>query len=413
MDSEIRVIRARWVMIESQHVVENGAVSFRDGVIVEAGHKDDVNGRVVEDFGDALICPGFVNAHTHLELTYLHNLLPPDADFVGWLRRMYQTFLASPPSESAVAESVRAGIEQSLRSGVTTVGDITRNPNAVRPVLAKSSLRAVSFGEVIAIGQRRTLLAERLAAAVSREHETERCAIGVSPHAPYSVEPEGMRACAAAAMQNPDRPLRVCVHAGETKDEDAFTRSREGAFADYLRELGPWWDANIPISECGPFELLDRCELLTPRTVIAHANYASDDDIQLLADRGASVAYCPRTHHAFGHEPHRFREMLATGVNVAIGTDSLASNPSLSIIDELRFLHQHHRDVPVETVFDMGTRRAAKALGLETAVGSIRLGMAADFAVFIAPNRGLRPLQSVLQDDQPPCGVFVCGDRVP
>ncbi len=389
------ILKARFVAPVDQPVIENGAVVTRDGIIVDVGPARDLADRTAVDFGDAVICPGFVNAHTHLELTHLADRVPPTPDFIDWLRRLYAEAIAAPPTREAVEQSMSEGIKQSLAAGVTTVGDITRHPQWTRPVLAKSTLGGVSFGEVIAIGTRRTKLAERLEAAASRECETDRLHVGISPHAPYTVEPDGLRECVRTASncgtnkqqvgaEHP--PYRICIHAAETTAEAEFTHSRSGPFADYLRELN-LWDDEIPISGCTPIELLHRTGLLKPTTVIAHANYMSDGDIALMARSGASVAYCPRTHHAFGHPPHRFRDMLAAGINVSIGTDSLASNPSLSVLDELRFLHQRLPDLQPNVLLQLGSICGARALGLASKTGTITPGKWANIVAIPLDDR--------------------------
>ena len=242
---------------------------------------------------------------------------------------------------------------------MTLVGDITRHPDWTREILGTSMLRGVSFGEVAAIGNRRDLLATRLDAVCRALRPNSRVRIGISPHAPYTVEPDALRACARRAAEG---ALPLAIHLAESADEAEFTQYATGPLADHLRELGVW-DEQIPQSGCGPVELADRTGVLGPATVIAHANYVTDADIELIAARGASVAYCPRTHDAFMHDPHRFREMMRRGVNVCIGTDSLASNPSLSILDELRSLHRAYPDLSPEDLITLGTLCGARGFG--------------------------------------------------
>lgn len=366
-------LRGRWLLTGTGPPVRDGQLEIRAGRVAYAGSRRDATGKVV-DYGAAVILPGLVNAHTHLELTDLAGRVPPGRDFVNWLRKLMTRAAESPPTERTVQEAVRAGVRQSLAAGVTTIGDITRFPAWTRPVLAESGLRGVSFGEVVAIGARRGLLSDRLEAAADAAHASDRLRIGLSPHAPYTVEPEALRACAARAQRD---GLPMCMHLGETREEDDFVRDRTGPFADYLRGLGVW-DSAIPASGCGAFELARRCGVLRPGTLIAHGNYLTDEQIDWLAEAGVSVAYCPRTHAAFGHAPHPFRRMLAAGVNVCLGTDSLASNPSLSILDELRFLHRTCPDVPPEALLQMATVNGARALKVSHEVGCLKPGRDAD-----------------------------------
>jgi len=378
-------LAARFVVPVEGPVIENGAVVVRSGRIAAVGPAHALHDVPVVDYGDAVICPGLVNAHTHLELSGLAGRLPPTRDFIAWLRRLVELSVATPPSLEDVVEAVGAGLAQSLSSGVTAIGDITRRPEWTRPLLASSSVKVVSFGEVIAVGNRRDQLAARLDAAADDAHQTPRLRVGISPHAPYTVEPAAMRACAARAAAS-GAPL--CMHLGETAEEESFTRSASGPFREFLGWLGVD-DGAIPAAGCDPVELAESTGLLGPHTLLAHVNYVTDRGIETIARSGAAVAYCPRTHGAFGHPPHRFRDMLRAGINVCLGTDSLASNPCLSILEELRFLRNECHDLDADLLLAMGTVRGARALGFEDVAGTIAPGRSADLAV-IAPPAGER-----------------------
>ncbi len=396
---------SRYVVPVDGPVIEDGAVVIREDRIAAVGRAANLHITPVIDYGDAVICPGFVNAHAHLELTHLAGKVPPSRDFVRWLKQLTGLLMTAPATPDNVAEAVRAGIAQSLSAGVTTIGDITRRPAWSRESLAASPLRAVSFGEVIAMGRLRTQLNDRLEAAASVEYQSDRLRVGISPHAPYTVEPDGLRACAERARRM-NAPL--CIHLAETAEEATFTRSRSGRFKEFQQEMGIW-DEGIPPADCSPVELCQTTGVLGRRTVIAHGNYINDGDIKMIAESSSSVAYCPRTHHAFGHPPHRFREMLRAGINVCIGTDSLASNPSLSILDELRFLHQRHPDVAAHDLMVMGTIRGAAALGYGDEVGSLTVGKAADLVVI--PLEAGAEWESMLESTHTPVAVYIDGVR--
>ncbi|MCH7596241.1 MAG: amidohydrolase family protein [Planctomycetes bacterium] len=403
------ILKSRFVAPVGYPVIEDGAVEVRDGCIVAVGRARDVSAPpdpADRDFADAVICPGFVNAHAHLELSMLAGRVPPTPDFAGWLLRLGNVLSEAPPTQESTVDAVRAGVCKSLAAGVTTIGDITHLPAWTRTPLAQSPLRAVSFGEVIAVGRRRNLLRDRLEAAASLTAQTERLRIGISPHAPYTVEPEAMRACARAA-QRIDGPLSI--HLCESRSEDEFTRSGTGPLADFLRSIDVW-DAWVPATRCDPLELIRANGLLGSRTLLAHANYLSDSQISKIARSGASVAYCPRTHAAFAHEKHRFTDMLAAGINVCIGTDSLASNPSLSILDELRHLRRQRPDVAPDTLLAMGTIAGARALECAHATGSIEIGKAADLAVIPLPPSGRNENWDMIFELQnQPATVYISG----
>ena len=403
------IIKARYVVPIDGPVIENGAVSFENGVITSLGPSRERTEGTSVDYGDAVICPGFVNAHTHLELSSLAGKVPPGPDFIDWLHRLLAARRNEPATEKESATAMRAGTEQSLAAGTTSVGDITSAPERTRPILAASPLSGISYGEVIAIGNIRDRLTERLDACMSAPFDSQRLRVGISPHAPYTVEPQALRACAQRAQQS-NMPL--CIHLLESDDERQFTRQAKGSFAQFLRDIGVWDDA-VSLSECEPVELALRTGVLGPSTIIAHANYVTDSEMQVIAQSGATVAYCPRTHHAFSHAPHRFREMLSLGINVCLGTDSLASNPTLSILDEMRFLRNHYRNLSFDQILRMGTINGARGLGLATKTGTIASGKRADLVVVPLETIAAAPdWESILETSAQPIAVYCAGEQV-
>lgn len=403
------IVAARFVVPVGAPVIEGGAVHVEDGVIRAVGRAKDMPRGEVVDHGDAVILPGFVNAHTHLELSHLRGMVPPGPCLVDWLDRLMTTKRGRPWSEAAVRDAVEAGIDESFRAGVTTIGDITATPSWTRSVLRASGIRAVSFGEVIAMGTRSGSLEAQLTAAAKSDAPCDHVRIGISPHASYTVSPEALRICADRGHAE---ALPLCIHLAESGEEAEFTREATGAFAEFLRRRGVWDDSIVP-SRMGPVELADRAGVLNDRCVIAHANHVEDDDIARIARTGASVAYCPRTHAAFDHPPHRFMDMLDRGVNVCIGTDSLASNPDLSVLAELRFLRERRPDCPPDQLIEMATLRGARALGFAERVGSLEPGKSADLVVVPIGRTGNKPdWDSILDTAASPAAVHHAGHPI-
>lgn len=405
------IFRARFVVPVDGPPIENGAIAVEAGRITAVGRMSDVqkvtaSGHEVRDFGDAVILPGFVNAHTHLELSDLAGRVPPSADFTAWLRGLFDILSGSVRDEATIKAAVRAGVHQSLSAGVTTIGDITRYPAWSRSAISQSPLRAVSYGEIAAIGNRRHLLAERMEAAAATTFASPRLTIGISPHAPYTVEPDALRECLCVAQAS---KLPVCMHLAEVADEDSFTAALEGSLGVYLAALGVV-DAGVTAHGCRPVEMLDLYDFPRNSSLFAHVNYVSRADLEILAGHPFSVVYCPRTHAAFGHPPHPFRDMLAAGINVCLGTDSLASNPSLSILDEVRFLHARHPEFAPELLMRMATIHGARALNLTDSVGSLAHGKSADFVAFPLVSQHL--WESVLSESAAPIDVFSEGRSV-
>jgi cytosine/adenosine deaminase-related metal-dependent hydrolase len=403
------IVAARFVVPVAGPVIEGGAVYIEAGLIRAVGRaKDMPNTAAFEDHGDAVILPGLVNAHTHLELSHLRGFVPPGPSLVDWLTRLIEQRARHPLDEGSAAAIMHGAIHESLRAGVTTVGDVTASPRWTRPALRGAGIRAVSFGEVIAIGTRQGGLDDQLSAAASTDDQTENLRVGISPHAPYTASPEAMRVCAERACAN---ALPMCIHLAESREEDAFTRTASGPFAAFLQARGVW-DERITACGVGPVELAERTGLLFARCVIAHANHVDDDDLDRIARSGASVAYCPRTHAAFGQPPHRFAEMLDRGINVCLGTDSLASNPDLDIFGELRFLRERFPHCPAQRLIEMATIRGARALGFENSTGSLIPGKSADLVVMPLDRAGDERWDSILRSARLPVAVYARGERI-
>jgi cytosine/adenosine deaminase-related metal-dependent hydrolase len=410
-----RLLRAAWVAPMSdapmsQSPIHDGAVLIHNGRIQDVGPAKELSARHrdarSEDLGRSILLPGLVNAHTHLELSDCECGSPPVGGFSAWLVGMFRrTRLSAPEMQAAVRRAVAIGVEQCVRFGVTTVGDISRQCGLTRSLLRDSPLRIVSYGEIQAMAQRRGLLEERLALAVDTACAGARLSIGITPHAPYSVEPAGYRRCLQAARA---AGMPLATHLAETRDETPFLASHSGPLRELWDQWLPWDDA-VPKFVGGPIRFARELGLLDYPTLLAHVNYCDDDELAILAKGQASVVYCPRTHQFFGHPPHRWREMLECGINVALGTDSCASSPDLNLVDELRLLHRLSPDTPPMRIWELATTRAARAIGLGADAGAIRAGNFADLVAF--PVQSDDPLAEILDRPMLPSAVWCEGRK--
>jgi cytosine/adenosine deaminase-related metal-dependent hydrolase len=307
--------------------------------------------------------------------------------------------------ERTVTHAITDGVAQCVRFGVTSVGDISRQCRLTRRLLKDAPLRIVSYGEIQAMAQRRGLLEERLAAALDATDAGARLRIGLTPHAPYSVEPSGYRRCLEIARAG---GLPLATHLAETVDEAEFLAEHRGA----LRQLwDQWltWDDQVPKFAGGPIRFARALGLLDYPTLLAHVNYCDDDELAILAAGRASVVWCPRTHRYFDHPPHRWRDMLSGGINVAVGTDSCASSPDLNLVDDLRLIHEQSPDVPAAEVWSLATIRAARAIQ-SPEIGSLTPGKFADLVAF--PVRTSNPLREILEEASLPAAVWLEGRQI-
>ncbi|MEP0844671.1 MAG: amidohydrolase family protein [Phycisphaerae bacterium] len=403
-----RTFRARWVVPVGRPPIENGRMVVRDGRITLVESATGFSSGDVIDFGDAVILPGFVNAHTHLELTHCRGRVPHRGSFVAWIRDLVAMNASAPPER--FSESILEGAAQSLAAGVTTLADIGHGPDACA-AWRRIEPRTVGFLEVLGMGPRRQAAHDRsLAAAVglceAHQPPAARERLGLSPHAPYSTDPS-VYAAAVDFCRRRGRPL--CTHLAETRDEARFLRDGTGPFRELL-ESWNLWDGSFTPPGCSPVRYAARLGLLDGPVLLAHVNYADDDDLDLLARGDARVVYCPRTHRFFGHDPHRYRDMLARRIHVCLGTDSLAGVESLSILDELRFLRSIDSETPDEVLVHMATLGAARALNLDAHTGSLEPGKQADIVVIPLENPGTRePTRDLLESVAAPAVVYLGG----
>jgi cytosine/adenosine deaminase-related metal-dependent hydrolase len=377
-------LTARWVFPVAGPPLERGCVTVVGDRILAVGPPAD--GRPDVDLGNVAVLPGLVNAHTHLDLSGMRGLAPPTPDFIGWLRQVIAHRRAR--SAEQVKADIRAGLAESLRCGTTLLGDISGDGGSW-DVLAAAPSRAVVFRELLG------LPAERAARAWADANDwlaahatTPTCRSGLSPHAPYSVRRSLIAGAGLAGVP-------AAIHVAESAAEQELLVLRGGPFVPFLRELGVWAPDGLAPDLGTVVRVFNG---LVPALFI-HANYLPSDT---AIPRNGTIVYCPRTHAAFGHPPHPFRDFLARGVRVALGTDSLASNPDLSVLAEARFLHERYPDVPGDVVFRLMTLAGAEALGWQDDTGSLEPGKSADLvAVPLPPEDRPDPHRLVLESDFP------------
>lgn len=368
--------------------IENGAVAVHKSKVVAVGKypaiKRNYAADVAEviDLGESVILPGFVNAHTHLELTGIAHSIKRVDRFSDWLRQLI--YKDEAWNENSVCEATNMGIEMSLQSGTTTVGDISNSGWSVEPLL-QSHIRKVVFCEATGFNQIKAQQSlNRVTGILNGIKNSPLMKLGISPHAPYSTSPQLYKACAKVALS---RRMPLATHISETESELKFLQSGGGEFKELLDELKISFEGWKPPRQ-SPIEYLSALGILKLRPLLIHCNYLSSKDIELIRDSKSSVAFCPRSHEYFYHKVHPFQKLISAGVNVALGTDSLASNWSLSLLDEMRFLHHKHKIAP-KVLIDMATINGAEALGLQKKIGTLQTGKEADIiSLAIKPNGG-------------------------
>jgi aminodeoxyfutalosine deaminase len=381
-----QTISARWVAPVSSPPIADGIVSYFDGRITYVGLSD--GRRIDQRFEDAILLPGLVNAHTHLDLTGAKGLTPPQTVFCSWLESVIAYRQSRTPEQ--VRADVAFGVAQCLAAGTTLIGDIAVGTYYYGP------LNAVAFRELIGLSE------SRCEAAIASWRAAGFIPAGISPHAPYSFRFAGLDALP------PDAQL--AMHVAETAEEMELLQTRNGPFRHFLQSIGAWEETGLAPSIAA---ILMKLKQRSGSTLLVHCNYLTADEMiqsGATVSSGPVVVYCPRTHAAFGHPPHPFRDFMAHGIRVVLGTDSLASNPDLSILNEARFLYSQYDSA--ETLITMITSEAAEALGLGHHTGRLEKGFAADLCVAGLSSKSSNPLHDLLIGDEPVQAVFSAGNRV-
>ncbi|MGH7967554.1 MAG: amidohydrolase family protein, partial [Limisphaerales bacterium] len=395
------ILRARVVLPVSTPIIRDGAVRISGERITQIGRWRDLRadskpGERV-DLGEMVLLPGLVNAHCHLDYTQMAGQFPPPKVFTDWLKLITTTKGSWDFAEYAA--SWLAGAGMLLRTGTTTVGDIEAVPQLLPDMWLATPLRVVSFLEMIGITARRppkALLQEAIEKAARLRNS--RCRVGLSPHAPYSTVPELLRLAGQAARK---RRWRACIHVGESALEFQMFARGEGDMYEWLKRSGR------DMTDCGlgsPVRHLDRCRLLGPNLVAAHANYLSPGDADLLSRRGVSVVHCPRSHCYFRHGPFPLQRLARAGVNVCLGTDSLASvyqtrkqvPVELNMFDEMRVIAQREPPISPRRTLRMATICGAHALGMRGQVGELARGAFADVIALPFAGRDSNVHEAVL-----------------
>ena len=361
-------------------VIEDGAILIAGGRIVAVGSSSSLRHDDAEiiDYGDAVILPPLVNAHCHLELSNFPlwlkecNETTAPTSFVGWIRRMIRvrrTLGADP-----VPASAAVGIQQLLAAGTGAVGDILTTPAALTPLLA-SPLYGRIFFETIGLEEER--FAPALEAALAAAHSLSfPLRGGLSPHSTYTVSACHLKKAISAA-------LPLAIHCAESREESLFLQEGRGPIAEDLYAAAGW-----PLPErapgLSPVAWLAAHGALGPQTLLIHGVQVDAVDVARIASSGARVVLCPRSNARLGVGIAPVGLYRKAGVPLALGTDSLASNDSLSLWDEVAFARTVYPELSPGELLHIATCGGAQALGLAQEMGELTTGSGAHLQVLTA-----------------------------
>ena len=396
----MHILAAEWVLPVSSPPIADGAVAIEKDAIVAVGKKEtlikDFPAASMEDLGAAAILPGFVNCHSHLELTAMRGLLDTvEDDFLAWLLKLTKTRAEFFSAEDIELSALHGAVE-GARAGVTCFGDVGRNGVAAFKALKTCGLRGIVFEETqFTPGEEQaeeSFQKMRGKFLLLREQETALIEAGISPHAPYTV-------CAAlfkkiaelAGREN----IKTSIHTAESDLEKDFMLRGEGLLAKLWRKSGAVWQP----PGVSTVKYLSSLGVLETKPLLVHCVNVDNDDLDLIVRSGSAVAHCPKSNAKFGHGIAPLESFLAKQIAVGLGSDSVASNNTCDLIEEARFaslLARTRADkqhlISAEEMIRLTTLGGARALGLEEKIGSLEAGKQADLAVISIKNAAQMPV---------------------
>ncbi|HVY41360.1 MAG TPA: amidohydrolase family protein [Polyangia bacterium] len=396
----MRVVCARWVIPIDRPPIADGALALDDdGTIRAVGARAEVRAALPdapEEEAQGVLVPGLVNAHCHLELSALADAVPGGAGLVPWARQLMKAVVGS--GHEARREAAVQAARAAVRLGTAAIGDVGNSLDAA-PAIGEAGLAGVLFHELV--GSRDVATGDALAdAAREREHAAAQWPAGLgyvpAPHAPYSVGPGLFQRIFAAAAASGHA---TSVHVAEDADELALLRDGTGRWADLLLSMGVDPASRAPgktpvayLADLGAFEA-------PAPPLLVHMVHAGEEDRRIAREAGATVVLCPRSNLHIGGRLPPVDDLVEEGLQLAIGTDSLASTPDLSLWGEMATLAAHFPSVPPALWLDAATRQGARALGLSS-LGSLTPGKRPGVLDVLveAPEA---PLESLVRDPCP------------
>ncbi|HEX3143094.1 MAG TPA: amidohydrolase family protein [Pyrinomonadaceae bacterium] len=402
-----KLYSARWVLPIASPTIDNGAVLVDDSVIVAVGARADLQTAFPhephEDFGNAAILPGLINAHSHLELTIMRGFLEREEhDFFAWLKKL--TIARLKMTDEDLFVSAACGAIEAARAGITCLGDSSSFAAQSMRAITAAGLRAIVYQE--SFGPDPKLAEEnvgklRAQLDAMRQLQTNLVRAGVSPHAPYTVSAPQLEMISRLAL---NEGLPLMMHAAESQAERQFLQEGAGPFAEGLKARGIEWRA----PGVSTIRYLHDHGILDARPLLAHCINVDDDDLRLIKDAAAGIAHCPKSNAKLGHGRAPFAGFIAHGINFGLGSDSVASNNVCDILEEARFAtllarlsrgrsrhvgNEANAPVSAQQSLFAATLGGARALRVDEQVGALREGLQADIAIVNLAGSAHQPVR--------------------
>jgi cytosine/adenosine deaminase-related metal-dependent hydrolase len=364
------IFRAEWIVPMSGPAIRHGYIALDRGRIQEIGAGGP---RDATALGSVVLMPALVNAHTHLELSFLHGRVPPSDNFTEWVTTLMSLRRGEPdPSAPAILDATRRAIDDARASGTGLIGDISNTLVSVDPLRTAGMAAHVFYEQTgFNLADVPGKIGGALAAMNAVNGQGDSVRVSLAPHAPYSVSPALFGAIRREVSAQP-HPL-TSVHLGESAQEVEFLRHGTGPARVMLERLGVWTDAWRPPG-VSPVAYLDDLGFLDARTLVVHGVQFDAGDLATIKAIGATLVSCPRSNTYVGVGSPPLEAFYESGVDVAFGTDSLASVGDLNLFHELAEARRIAATVPARRLLESATLIGARALGFDDEFGSLEVG---------------------------------------
>ncbi len=354
--NEHYLFRAKVVIPVTRPPIFSGCVEIKDQKIVGIYPYKEIKqtpprAKII-DLEDMVLFPALANVHTHLELSALRFRVLPSGSFINWLHQVIKKRESLTPIE--MAESARFALLELWREGISIVGDVG-NTGITIPILNESPLRGYYFEEILCFKGKIELK--------DRQSIHGRIKTTYSAHSPYTVNPIMIQAIKSHTRRH---KTPFMIHCAESQEEVDFLLRGEGPLLNLLVSRGKW-DENFTAKGLTPVSYLESLGVIDENTILVHCVHLTEDDLKILKKRNPIICLCPRSNLYTGAGIPKLPQLLAYGLRIVLGTDSLASVDRLSIFEEIRTLHAFYPEVPANELLLMATKMGAKALGFDGA----------------------------------------------
>lgn len=378
------LISAKWVLPINSQPIENGAIVVENGTIRAVGKADTLKKKYSKhsymDMGLAAIMPGLVDCHTHLEYSVFRGVCD-DLPFGLW--KIQQQEKSNLLTKKNWLTSAQLGAQEALRSGITTIADVTDSGASLDAAL-EAGLRGVVFYEITGLKYDKKVLvkAHKDISAWQKKASGSLIDIGISAHAAYTTAPALLKEVSVLAAE---KNILSCIHVSGSQDEYQFVKYGSGPLAHRFKELSGWQEVLWQPMGTSPVKYLAQWDVFKRPTIAIHCIHVDEQDLDILSSSGAKVVHCPSCAAKLGMGIAPLRKLNQRKLQLGLGTDSPASNNTMDLFSEMRLglllqraYNQSTNGLAAADFVRVATLGGAEVLGLEKDIGSLEEGKKAD-----------------------------------